>query len=81
MIIKKETPFINFSICLEKIEIVDKDGISLLPNDICKRTNDHLKELLPPKTKMVLTIKIDYLYCNRGKFGVKRSISKIMKVE
>ena len=81
MIVKKETSFINFNIYLDKLEIVDKDGISLLSDDLAKRTNDHLKELLPPKTKMILTIKIDYLYCNRGKFGVKRSISKIMKVE
>ena len=81
MIIKKETPFINFSICLQKVEIVDKDDISLLNDDISKRSNDDLKLLLPPKTKMVVTIKIDYLYNNRGKFGVKRSISKIMKLE
>ena len=82
MIIKKETPFINFSICLEKIEIVDKDGINLIKDDpIKERSNDDLKLLLPSNSKMVLFIKFDYLYNNRGKYGVKRSISKIMKLE
>ena len=82
MIIKKETPFINFSICLEKIEIVDKDGINLIKDDLIKeRSNDDLKLLLPSNSKMVLFIKFDYLYNNRGKYGVKRSISKIMKLE
>ena len=77
--ISEDCAFINFSIYLEeldKLEVVDKDNIIQLYKDV-----ESLKLLLPKKSKIICFIKFQYLYNNHGKYGVKKIITKIKKLE
>ena len=68
--------FMNFHIKIDKLIVIDKKNNIIEPLDI-----DLLKSLVPGKSNIICFIKFNYLYNLNGKYGVKKSVTKIQILE